>query len=70
MKCNVEEMSTLKHSVSADRKSVWQLSTKAYPNYHDNLKLSLDAIGVKITGTQISAAVFFIYHPAVRTEKY
>lgn len=71
MKCNVEDMSTvLKHSVSADRKSVWQLSTKAYQNYHDNLKFSLDAKGVKITGAQMSTALFFIYHPAVGTEHY
>lgn len=69
MKYNVEDMSTLKHSVSADRKSIWQLSTKAYQNYHDNLKFCLVAKCVKITGTQMSVAIFFIYHPAVGTEK-
>lgn len=69
MKYNVEDMSTLKHSVNADRKSIWQLSTKAYQNYHDNLKFCLVAKCVKITGTQMSAAIFFIYHPAVGTEK-
>lgn len=57
-KHNDEDLATVKHSDSADRKSIWQLPTKAYQNYHDNLKFRLDTEGVKIIGTQMIAAAF------------